>query len=419
MGDRSERRPGPARDPAGEEPVRTQRLHAHVPECRRALQREAPAAHAARGPPAAEDPGSQEHGARSTRSAAKNPHRVSAPPSTMRPVTSRAPSSDTRRRRSTRREPDALAGRLQTSTPRAARRATFGCESGAAVTTSRRPGPRKTFAFSDTRSRPSTTIRHCSVDRFRPRRRVRSGSSAATVPAPTRIASYSSRSSMARRRAASPVIQRLRPEASAVFPSRLSAHFARTKGRPSTTHVRKRSFCSRRPAPPRGGRQDDSDAGPAQRREAAAGDFRIRIDRRGDHAPHSGRRDGRRARRRAAFVRAGLQCDVEIGALRGAAGPAEGQDLGVGLPRPPMERLADDAAAGDHHGADHRIGRGREPALLGERERPLEPGRINGRHRPREAPSRSRRGRTERGRRSLRRPRHRGPAVSARGKSRG
>ncbi len=61
------------------------------------------------------------------------------------------------------------------------------------MTTRVRPGPRKIRAPSGVRSRPSRTIRQCGVARFHPRRRVRRGSSAITVPAPTSTASCSSR----------------------------------------------------------------------------------------------------------------------------------------------------------------------------------------------------------------------------------
>ena len=58
------------------------------------------------------------------------------------------------------------------------------------------------------------------------------------------VASYSSRRRMALARASWPVIQRLCPEADAIFPSSVSAHLASTKGRPFVIQVRKRSFCS-------------------------------------------------------------------------------------------------------------------------------------------------------------------------------
>ena len=64
------------------------------------------------------------------------------------------------------------------------------------------------------------------------RRQVSCGSSASAVPAPISTASCVARSQCPRRRAASSVIQRLSPEASAMRPSRLVASFNVTIGRP-------------------------------------------------------------------------------------------------------------------------------------------------------------------------------------------
>ena len=95
--------------------------------------------------------------------------------------------------RGRRRPPEPASRRPERRAPGTARGA--GRRSGTAVTSQTSPpAAEKTRAVADTRSAPSRTRRRCgmiAVDRAR--RRVRSGSSARTVPAPTRIASRSSR----------------------------------------------------------------------------------------------------------------------------------------------------------------------------------------------------------------------------------
>ena len=63
-------------------------------------------------------------------------------------------------------------------------------------------------------------------------RTVRWGSSLRTVPAPTAMASWVARSRWPSRRDALPVIHRLCPFAQAIMPSRLTAAFNVTHGRP-------------------------------------------------------------------------------------------------------------------------------------------------------------------------------------------
>jgi hypothetical protein len=63
-------------------------------------------------------------------------------------------------------------------------------------------------------------------------RTVSAGSSARTVPAPTRTASLSARSGGRRRRASAPVIHCEVPSGAAVRPSRVAASLSTTQGRP-------------------------------------------------------------------------------------------------------------------------------------------------------------------------------------------
>src|ERR1019366_7984403 len=72
-----------------------------------------------------------------------------------------------------------------------------------------------------------------------------SGSSASTVPTPTRTASWRWRSRWPRWRAASPVIQRDSPAAVAMRPSREEANLAVTNGSPAVTQRRYCSLSSR------------------------------------------------------------------------------------------------------------------------------------------------------------------------------
>ena len=73
-------------------------------------------------------------------------------------------------------------------------------------------------------------------------RTVRRGSSARTVPVPTRTASRVARSRWTSARAASPVIHWLVPSAAALRPSRVVASFHVTRGRPSATVRAQRSL---------------------------------------------------------------------------------------------------------------------------------------------------------------------------------
>ena len=80
-------------------------------------------------------------------------------------------------------------------------------------------------------ARPSTTRKGCRSG-IGSVRTVSSGSSARTVPAPTRTASEAARSSCASARASGPVIHRLEPSGAAMRPSMVAASFSTTQGRP-------------------------------------------------------------------------------------------------------------------------------------------------------------------------------------------
>ena len=103
-------------------------------------------------------------------------------------------------------------------------------------------GCRRTAASAGTGRSPSTTASGWSASSSPASpRAVRLGSSARTVPVPTRIASWAARCSWTCCRAAAPVIHLLVPSAAAARPSRLEAHFTVTHGRPSRTESSHRS----------------------------------------------------------------------------------------------------------------------------------------------------------------------------------
>ena len=92
---------------------------------------------------------------------------------------------------------------------------------------------------------PWNRARSAPAKRSRPgSRQVSSGSSAATVPAPTRIASCVARRRWPSARAASPVIHLLSPEAVAMRPSSEVASLRWNSGRPSRTRSRKPALIS-------------------------------------------------------------------------------------------------------------------------------------------------------------------------------
>src|SRR5664280_1145169 len=178
---------------------------------------------------------------RSTRPAFRNDAAVTPPPSTSTERTSRAWSAPRRAPRST---PPPAAGLEKTCTPRSRNGARRGSRAGTAVTSQTSPpAAENTRAVAGTRRAPSRTSRRCGVmAEERARRRVRSGSSARTVPAPTRMASHSSRRRRASFRAASPVIHFDSPVRVAMRPSSDAAHLTWTKGRRSRMDFRNASF---------------------------------------------------------------------------------------------------------------------------------------------------------------------------------
>ncbi len=161
---------------------------------------------------------------------------ISPPPSTSTDVTPALPSRTASAWRSTR--PLRWARNRQTSAPRATSAASRAA--GAAgphakiVRGPDRPG--RTWADGGVRKRLSTTIR----SGLRPpwRRAVSRGSSASTVPIPTRTASWVSRSRMTSARAASPVIHFERPVTVAILPSSVIAALSVNAGRPYWAQVR-------------------------------------------------------------------------------------------------------------------------------------------------------------------------------------
>ena len=95
------------------------------------------------------------------------------------------------------------------------------------------------------RSRLSTTTRNGSFAGSPGCRTVSWGSSASTVPIPTRTASAANLSRWPSSRAASPVIHRDAPSAAAILPSSVMAALSVTCGRPSVTAQRNARFSAR------------------------------------------------------------------------------------------------------------------------------------------------------------------------------
>ncbi len=139
-----------------------------------------------------------------------------------------------------------LSARMRsTSTPAPSRRRRAKGSRDAVTTSTGVPGPTDLASrlVGDKRRRPSITMR---VNGRRVRGEGRSsGSSARAVPMPMRTASCRRRSQRAWARWAGLVIHREWPLAAAIRPSRVKAAFSSTKGRPSRTDTRKRSFRSR------------------------------------------------------------------------------------------------------------------------------------------------------------------------------
>ena len=190
-----------------------------------------------------------------------------------------------------------------------------------AVANSLAPGGRRNCRSSTTRTGERS---------FSPgSRQVSSGSSASAVPVPTRIASWVARRPCARRRAGSPVIQRLSPLV-AMRPSSEVASFRLPSGRPRLMR-RKKPALSSAASSAHGPRSTRMPAA-AQHGDPAPGHARVRILDRGDDAADAGGDQGVGAGRRLAGVGAGLERDVRRGPARGVAGAPEGLGLGMRAP---------------------------------------------------------------------------------------
>ena len=183
------------------------------------------------------------------------------------------------------------------------------------------------------RRRLSTTTRSGSFAGSSGCRTVSCGSSASTVPIPTRTASAANRRRWPSRRAASPVIHRDVPSTAAILPSSVIAALRVTCGRPSRHGAEERAIQRGAPRPP--GRPSS----PPRRRLGAAPAPRPSTARFGSpvgrHHPSDARPHERvRARRRAAEMSARLERDVARRAARRRAGGVQRHDLGVRSSRP-------------------------------------------------------------------------------------
>ena len=136
--------------------------------------------------------------------------------------------------------PASSCGTRSTSTPWLRRRCTFapasvaGLSASAQVATASGASPcaheRTSAQSSGMRRRESSTTRSGWLPGSPSRRQVSSGSSAITVLMPTTMAARRWRSSWVSRRDSGPLTQRASPEAQAILPSALMAHFATTYG---------------------------------------------------------------------------------------------------------------------------------------------------------------------------------------------
>ena len=170
-------------------------------------------------------------------------------------------------------------------------------------------------------------------------RQVSSGSSSATVPRPTRMASARARMRWPRACASGPVTQRGAPSPRAISPSCDTASLSCTNGRACVMRrmwpaAIQRASSAHRPR---------STVTPAWRSRATPlpDDARVGVLDGAHHAGDAGLQDRVGARRRAAVMRAGLERDVHGLAARPLAG--QRQHLGLGVR--PAARLG--AAARD------------------------------------------------------------------------
>ena len=195
---------------------------------------------------------------------------------------------------------------------------------------------------------------------------MRRGLSALTVPLPTRIASYSSRSARLRSRAASDVIHCDSRATVASLPSSVIAAFTSTNGSFCVTDQTNFSFSRR--ASDSSTPVDDLDARRAQRRDAAAVHELVRIAHRDDHARHARRRSP--PRRTAACVRdASTARASRTSSRRARRRSARSASISAcASPARSCHPSAIDDAVAHDHAADHRIGADGVAALLRELE---------------------------------------------------
>jgi hypothetical protein len=102
----------------------------------------------------------------------------------------------------------------------------------------------------------------------------------------------------------------------------------------------------------------DLHPGAPQRRDPAAVDVRVGVERRHHDARYTALQDSLDARWRSPVVRAGFEGNVERRATRRTTGCVERDDLRVGLSAAFVVALADDRAVAHDHRPHHRIGRG-------------------------------------------------------------
>ena len=120
------------------------------------------------------------------------------------------------------------------------------------------------------------------------------------------------------------------------------------------------------------GRDLDLDVCRAQALEALPADLRRRISRRADDARDAGLDQRVGTWRLTSVVRAGLERHVRGRTLRSGGAGQQRVRLGMALAGTDVPPLAEHLAVADDHAADHRVRARREPASLGELERPLE-----------------------------------------------
>ena len=123
-------------------------------------------------------------------------------------------------------------------------------------------------------------------------------------------------------------------------------------------------------------RRQDPDSRPPEGREPAPGDEGVRVARRGDEPPDSRGEDRVGAGRSPAQVRARLEGHVQIRPRRPLTRLRERRDLRMRTARVSMKPRSHDAASAHDHGPDHRIGRDRVAAALGQLQSAVHPPHV-------------------------------------------